>query len=756
MPGIFISYRRSDNPDATGRIYDRLVSEFGKARVFKDVDSIPLGQDFRGHLNDIVGNCAAVLAIIGPKWSDIRDDAGQRRLEDPDDFVRIELEAALARDVPVVPVLVGNAVLPGTNALPASLASLAFRQSIQLRPDPDFHNDATRLVAALQRILDPNAPMAKPQSGQQHKWISALAAAVALGGIALALFAWKYSRVAPAPEIRTEISTPAADRPQDFALSPDGRQIAFAAKDGDVTRLWLRQLDSEVAKPMPGTDGAADPFWSPNSRSIGFFTTTSIKRVDVEGGLVRVISARQALPGSGGGSWSAQGTILYSEIPGPIMQVSDAGGKASPATKVGETIVLHVGPQFFPDGRRFVYTEVSPVGGQGGIYLGTLDGSPATRLVNADTRGTWLPSGWLLWVQGESLLAQRLDLDQAKLTGEPVYIADSIAREAGTRASTANNGLIAYRRAAPKLLQLQWFDRSGALLGAVGESDSTYQLPRVSPDGRRIAVSRFVSGNQDIWTYDGPRLSRLSIGPGAESAPLWSRDGRSVVYASLGSKGVDIYRKAADGAGEEARIIGPGGLMVPDNFSPDNRYLLYTNIDHTMVNSDLLLQPLDGRGKASAWLQTPFAELGGTFSPDGRWIAYTSNASGKPEVYVRPYFPSDTRGEADNPDVQWLVSAAGGAAPTWRPDGKEIQFLNSQGEMMAAPVTVSGSTLTPGAPVRLFATRISGGGNPESGNREYDVAPDGRFLINTELDARAPSPIVLIQNWNPQAKQTTR
>ena len=161
MSGIFISYRRSDNPDATGRIYDRLVAEFGKARVFKDVDSIPLGRDFRGHLNTIVSECGVMLAIIGPRWTDASSKAGQRRLEDPDDFVRIELEAALARDIPVVPVLVGHAPMPAASELPGSLASFVFRQSIEVRPDPDFHNDATRLVTSLRGILDPTTATAE-------------------------------------------------------------------------------------------------------------------------------------------------------------------------------------------------------------------------------------------------------------------------------------------------------------------------------------------------------------------------------------------------------------------------------------------------------------------------------------------------------------------------------------------------------------------------------------------------------------------
>jgi hypothetical protein len=200
LRGIFISYRRSDNPDATGRIYDRLIAEFGKVRVFKDVDSIPLGQDFRGHLNEVVGDCAVVLAIIGPRWTDARNGEGKRRLEDPDDFVRIELEAALARDIPVVPVLVGHAAMSGIADLPASLASMVFRQSIEVRPDPDFHNDATRLVSALRIIIDPDAPreelpaspvLSAAQSihrarARRLAWMTGIAAVAALTAIALA------------------------------------------------------------------------------------------------------------------------------------------------------------------------------------------------------------------------------------------------------------------------------------------------------------------------------------------------------------------------------------------------------------------------------------------------------------------------------------------------------------------------------------------------------------------------------------------
>src|SRR5580658_7094768 len=240
LSGIFISYRRTDTPDATGRIYDRLVSEFGKARVFKDVDSIPLGQDFRGHLNTIVSECGVVLAIIGPHWTDASNKAGQRRLEDPDDFVRIELEAALARDIPVVPVLVAHAPIPLASELPASLAPMAFRQSIEVRPDPDFHNDATRLVSALRGILDPTgtaeqaaAALTPPvaATGTQRGRLGWIAAAiVTLVAALLAIPATRYLRATPPSETRLDIVTPATDEPESFALSPDGRQIVFVAK----------------------------------------------------------------------------------------------------------------------------------------------------------------------------------------------------------------------------------------------------------------------------------------------------------------------------------------------------------------------------------------------------------------------------------------------------------------------------------------------------------------------------------------------
>ena len=372
MSGIFISCRRSDDPNATGRIYDRLVAEFGRAKVFKDIDSIPLGRDFRTHLNEVIGQCAVVLAIVGPRWLDARGEAGQRRLEDSEDFVRLELEAAMARDVPVVPVLVSHAPMPTTAQLPASLAPLAYRQSIEVRPDPDFHNDATRLLTALRRMLDPTAPeidasadaiaragSTAPSKPPSRRLAWTIAAIALVGMIAMLVPTLRHLRETPPPETRTEIVTPATDQSASFALSPDGRQIVFlGARDG-ASRLWLRSLATTTAQPLAGTEGARLPFWSPEGRSIGFFAAGALKRLDLGGGAPQILAT--GLNGRGG-TWSADGVILFAPTgAGPLMRMAASGGAAVAVTTLGPQQVGHFFPQFLPDGRRFLFYVDSAV-----------------------------------------------------------------------------------------------------------------------------------------------------------------------------------------------------------------------------------------------------------------------------------------------------------------------------------------------------------------------------------------------------------
>jgi Tol biopolymer transport system component len=758
LSGIFISYRRSDNPDATGRIYDRLVSEFGKAWVFKDVDSIPLGRDFRGHLNEVVGGCAVMLAIVGPHWTDARNGAGGRRLEDAEDFVRIELETALARDIPVVPVLVAHAAMPGTSDLPLSLASMVFRQSIEVRPDPDFHNDATRLVTALRGILDPTAsgleqaasritsPAAATgtQRGRRLGWI--VAAVLGIAAAVLAVPAIRYLHEMPPPETRTEISMPTqVDTNRDIALSPDGRQIVFVATMAGVSRLWLRALAATAAQPLPGTEDASRPFWSPDSRSIGFFTSRALKRIDLGGG--EPLTLAPAVNGLGG-SWNAEGVILFSRGAGQgLVRIAATGGAVTEVTHLEQNGIEQLIPVFLPDGRRFVYASIGAK--TIGTYLGSLDGTAPVRLTATIGEMAFLPTGWLLiWSRSERLLfAQRLDADKAALVGAPVTLAEG--RRGAVSASAT--GLVAYWMTAPTEAkrQLQWRSRTGAELGSIGEPDETYSAPRVSPDGRRVAVVRGDRGKEDIWLLEGEHASRVTFDAADNNDPVFSPDGKRIVFSSARTGAPGLYQKPADGAGDEELLLGLNTTNAASSWSADGRYLLYVYLD-PKTSYDLWVLPMTGDRKPRAFLNSPSIEGAGEFSPDGMWVAYESNESTRTEVYIRPFVAPGAVGAAKSAHSgQWQVSTAGGTFPKWSPNGKELYFLNPQGEMMAATITFAGSALTPGTPAKLFESRVVGDAGPE-----YDVARDGRFLINAVLDTAPPklSPIILIQNWNPAGK----
>ena len=258
--------------------------------------------------------------------------------------------------------------------------------------------------------------------------------------------------------------------------------------------------------------------------------------------------------------------------------------------------------------------------------------------------------------------------------------------------------------------------------------------------------------NTDLWLLDGARTSRFTFDAAPDTHPMWSPDGTRIVFRSNRTGADDLYQKLASGAGAEERLLTSDQVKTPESWSADGRFLLYRSID-PQTSLDLWVLPMVGDRTPSVFLKTPFREGYGAFSPDGRWVAYESNESGRNEIYVRPFVPPARDGNAPAPaGGQWQVSTAGGIYPRWRPDGKELYYLNPAGAMMAAPITVAGATLAPGAPVVLFPTRIVGGGEDAAQARQYDVAPNGRFLINTELDSDA-APITLLQNWNPEAKK---
>jgi dipeptidyl aminopeptidase/acylaminoacyl peptidase len=450
------------------------------------------------------------------------------------------------------------------------------------------------------------------------------------------------------------------------------------------------------------------------------------------------------------------------------MRVSATGGEAVSVTTLGRQQLGHLWPHALRDGRRFLFF-VRGAPDTSGIYLGTLDGSAPTRLTPADSAGVYLPEGAgpadasrgggrLVWVRAGALVARRLDVAQAALTGEPVTLVDGMQGYDETYSnrsavSVAATGLIAYRTRATSRRQLTWFDRSGTARGTVGDPDRNgLSSPSLSPDGRRVAVTRTVEGNTDVWLRDGARMSRVTVDAASERFPLWSPDGTRLVFSSSRSGPFEIYQRLAGGAGVEERLVPADQMAFAASWSPDGRFLLYVNNDpHTLT--DLWVLPMAGDRVSSAFHKTPFLERWGTFSPDGRWVAYHTNQSGQHEIYVRPFIPPGVSGTAAGPTGgQRQASTTGGVYPVWRRDGRELYYLNPEGAMMAVPITVIGATLEPGAPIVLFPTRILGGGVDRGLGPQYDVARDGRFLINTVLDDTA-APITLLMNWNPEAKK---
>ncbi len=603
-------------------------------------------------------------------------------------------------------------------------------------------------------------------SRRRLPWMVAIVAVA--GMVAMATPTLRYLRQTPPPvppETRLEIVTPATSQPGSFVLSPDGRQIVFAADSDGASRLWLRPLAGTSAQPLAGTEGATWPFWSPDGRSIGFVAENTLKRLDLAGGAPQTLAT---VTGGAGGTWHTDGVILFaSNTTGlPLMRVAATGGAAVPVTQV-EGASSHTAPQFLPDGRYLCYvaggTDVQ------GIYLGALDGRAPTRLVAADAGGVYLPShggasdasatgdgGWLLWVRPgtATLVAQRLDLTTATLVGEPATLAEGVGadfRSNRIAVSAAATGLLAYRSGDGSLRQLTWVDRSGAAHGAVGPRDGTLSNPSVSPDGQRVAVTRTVQGNEDVWLLDGLRDSRFTFDRDLSRYPVWSGDGARIMFSRREAAVSDVYQKRSNGAGEAERLLTSVQAKLVTSASEDGRFVLFNSVD-PQTNVDIWVVPTSGDRTPTVWLKTPFREGYAMFSPDGRWVAYQSNESGRPEIYVRPFVRPSDDSSATQADGQWQVSTGGGIHPVWRHDGKELFYLNPAGELMAAPITTTAAAVVPGVPVALFPTRIVGGGIDAIQVRQYDAARDGRFLINTVVESAA-APITLIQNWNPEAKQ---
>lgn len=589
-----------------------------------------------------------------------------------------------------------------------------------------------------------------------------LGAIASIAAAVLAIPATRHLREAPAilPETRLEVGTPTTNDRTSFALSPDGRQIVFVAEGDGAPRLWLRPLERTAAQPLAGTEGATSPFWSPDSRSVGFFADGLLKRLDMASTTPHTVAAAV---NSRGGTWNQDGVILFAAGTGvALSRVPASGGEATAATTLDRQS-SHRYPFFLPDGKHFLFFAQGS-SDKAGIFLGALDSTETSRLTPADTAAVYLPSGWLVWQRDGALVAQPLDVTARRLLGEARILSDSVASDAGgiaggrSSASVSMTGLVAYRAGGASRRQLTWFDRSGTVLGTLGGPDEGgLRSPSLSPDGLRAAVTRVAQGNTDIWIIDGARAGRFTFDMALDRFPMWSPDGRWIAFDSnrLGQR--DLYRKESGGAGAEELLLGSAETKMPLSWSPDGRFLLFVS-GGAQSGSDLWVLPMVGEHAPRVFLKTRFRETQGRFSPDGRWVAYQSDESGRPEIYIRGFVTSGTSadvvgpssGMADTPR-QWQVSTAGGISPAWRSDGRELYYLSPAGTLMAAAIDVFGTTIAPRPPAVLFPTRIYGSGVDGGQGVQYNVTTDGRFLINTEIDT-VPPPITILQNWHPEAE----
>jgi eukaryotic-like serine/threonine-protein kinase len=527
----------------------------------------------------------------------------------------------------------------------------------------------------------------------------------------------------------------------DIALSPDGRtlaMVAYSAANNYV--LWTYEVGSRRTNPLNGTQGASYPFWSPDGRFIGFFADGKLKKIDVSAAQVQVLCDA---PNGRGGTWNRDGVIVFTpDALGGMSRVSSWGGSPVEMTKPDASHFesSHRWPVFLPDGKHFLYLVANFTGkfGNNAIFVGSLDSTEKRSLVSTSANAAYAEPGYLLYLRDKTLVAQPFDLRHYVLSGEPHTLSDEVLffpqvyravfSVSGGEILVTQTGKGAY------MSQLTWFDRSGKPAGTAG-TPRWYNNVQLSPDGRKVAADQTDPDgrNIDIWVHEPARdaTTRLTFDPALDQGPVWSPDGKQILYSSNRTLNFRLYVKNADGSGSEQEVADLGAsLLNPWDWSRDGKYLLVrkeSELWYFSLKEHLAKPLLQGKGTVR----------NAQFSPDGRWMAYASNETGSMEIYVSP-FPNATS--------KWQVSSAGGEEPRWRKDGKELFYLSSEGKMMAVPVT-TGTTFQAGSPTALFQTHRR---QPLSSQDmfSYDVSGDGqKFLIDTKVDEANAAPLSVLLNW---------
>jgi hypothetical protein len=576
--------------------------------------------------------------------------------------------------------------------------------------------------------------------------------------LALGALAFLHFREAPPPEtrsVRFQIAPPEKSGIDYFKLSPDGRLLAFTSGG----RLWIRPLDTLQALPLPETEGADKMFWSHDSRFIAFFAQGKLKKIAASGGPAQILCDATS---ANGATWNRDGVIVLPlSLTSGLFRVSAGGGDPVPLAQPGAPapVIQQILPEFLPDGHHFLYSGLGKPDKRG-IYAGSLDGTPAVRVLpDVLSNASYAPAagapgqdGYLLFRRGDALMAQRFNPTSLSLSGDASPAAEKVGGTAlWTAFSVSDNGTLVYAAGGANAVQLAWWDRNGKPVGLFGPPGN-YDDFRLAPDEKRIVFSLVGTNNPDIWVLDSARgvSSRITFDPAIDDPPLWSPDGLRIVWASNRTGAFDLYIKSANGAGPEKLLVKMGTPAGwPEDWSQDGRFLLY-QIPGAKTGQDLCVAPQPAQGESGdlkpfAWLQTEFDERHGRFSPDGRWVAYTSNESGRDEVYVRS-FPGS--------GAKVRISAGGGVEPQWRKDGTELFYISEDRTLMAVPVKLAGSASEPlhvGTAKSLFSVPVV---DTFIVGRSYEASIDGqRFLLRTPAGGATAPPLTVVLNWQTQLKK---
>jgi Tol biopolymer transport system component len=586
---------------------------------------------------------------------------------------------------------------------------------------------------AIDRYLADPAPAASPASAARARGIAPwlIAGAAIVLAIVFAWRLWQPSSSAP-PGVRFTVSMPPKTLVSPFdaiALSPDQRYLAFTSNSGGsvaTAQLWIRPLDSIESRGLAGTNGAAFPFWSPDSRFVGFWTPEGLKKAAVEGGTPVKLTSAQPI----GGAWNRNGIILTGNRDGPILQTPEGGGESKPALAVDKSRqeTGQMWPQFLPDGRHFLYLSQFP--GGPAIYLAELGSSQTRKLADADAQGVYA-QGHLLFPRAQTLMAQPFDPSSGKVSGAAFQVVEKVGTMPlllGSLFSTSEAGALAFRHGSEAALAIAVFDRHGQKLGAAGPSGDYAQIT-LSPDEKRLAIDRRQNGNYDIWVLELSTgvFSRVTFDPGNDRDPVFSADGRQIVFTSDRLGMPHIYRKTIGGGPEELIYRGPD-REATEAWLKDGS-ILFGNLRGRKY---FLLRPGEP-GEPKLIFESPYFVDEPAISPDGKWIAYGSSESGQWEAYVARFPQWDQRKQ---------ISTDGGVQPHWRGDGREIVYTTTDGRLMSVNVK-AGATLEASSPALLFATGLRASGTVEQWTMSHDAA---KFYVLTSLQ-EGDKPITVMLNW---------